>query len=398
MKQQMQNKWKVEKFTEIVEILDSKRKPVNSNEREKRIGKIPYYGATGQVGWIDNYLFDEELVLLGEDGAPFLDAYKDKAYLISGRSWVNNHAHVLKAKNGLTNKFLLYFLNNIDYHTYVTGTTRLKLNQARMTAIPIILPSIEEQDLIVQEIEKQFTRLDVTVKVLKSVRKKLEIYRKAVLKKAFAKKEGWEEKKIVNTFIINPKKSEAADFGEDVEVSFIPMAYISETGKIVSMDKRPLREVKKGFTFFREGDVLLAKITPCFENGKKAIAQDLFNGIGFGTTEFYVFRTKGEILQKWIYYNLSREDFRSGAKRSMAGAVGQQRVSKDFIENFILSFPKKLIEQEKIISLIESKFSVIEKVEQVVANSLKKAEKLKKSILKSAFEGKLVKMGELHND
>jgi len=90
----------------IVEILDSQRIPVNSKEREGRKGRIPYYGATGQVGWIDDWLFNEELILLGEDGAPFLDPYKPKAYLIKGKSWVNNHAHVLRAKSGIPNAYI----------------------------------------------------------------------------------------------------------------------------------------------------------------------------------------------------------------------------------------------------------------------------------------------------
>ena len=150
---QLPEGWETEDFREVVDILDFKRKPVNSDERKKRFGDIPYYGATGQVGWIDDYLFDEELVLLGEDAAPFLEPFKDKAYLINGKSWVNNHSHVLRAKGKLINKFLLYYLNNFDYHNYVTGTTRLKLNQGRMTAIPIIFPQKEEQEQIVQEIE-----------------------------------------------------------------------------------------------------------------------------------------------------------------------------------------------------------------------------------------------------
>ncbi len=79
------------------ECLDSFRKPVNSTERAAREGDIPYYGATGQVGWIDDYLTNENLVLVGEDGAPFFDYLRDKAYLIEGRAWVNNHAHILKS-------------------------------------------------------------------------------------------------------------------------------------------------------------------------------------------------------------------------------------------------------------------------------------------------------------
>ena len=93
--------WVETNLETCVEILDSKRIPINSRERQQRLGNIPYYGATGQVGTIDDYLFDEELVLLGEDGAPFFDSFKNKAYLINDKSWVNNHAHVLKGISDL---------------------------------------------------------------------------------------------------------------------------------------------------------------------------------------------------------------------------------------------------------------------------------------------------------
>ena len=126
--------WTWATLEESVDILDSQRKPINRKERNSRIeGKsesdlFPYFGATGQVGWIDDFLFNEELVLLGEDGAPFLNPVKDTAYIIRGKSWVNNHAHVLRAINNLIiNEYLCYYLNSMNYRTYVTGTTRLKL-------------------------------------------------------------------------------------------------------------------------------------------------------------------------------------------------------------------------------------------------------------------------------
>ena len=138
-------RWEMFPLYDVVEILDSKRVPVNSKEREERIKEknsdelYPYYGATQQVGWIDDYLFDEELVLLGEDGVPFLDPYRPKAYLINGKSWVNNHAHVLRPKKVL-GKFLFYFLNIFEYSDSVSGTTRLKLNQSKMNKIIVPVP------------------------------------------------------------------------------------------------------------------------------------------------------------------------------------------------------------------------------------------------------------------
>lgn len=146
----------------------------------------PYYGATGQVGWIDDYLFDEELFLLGEDGAPFLDQIKNKAYLIRGKSWVNNHAHVLRAIASLTsNLFLCHYLNIFDYNGYVTGTTRLKLNQSPMRKIPIPLPPLLEQHRIVAKIEELFTKQDAGVKSLEKTKAQLKRYRQSVLKHAF---------------------------------------------------------------------------------------------------------------------------------------------------------------------------------------------------------------------
>jgi len=136
--------WQEARLGDIVNIRDSERVPVNARERAKRVGDVPYYGATGQVGWIDGHLFDEPLVLLGEDGAPFFDSAKAKAYVISGKSWVNNHAHVLQALGGMPSWFLKYQLDQVDYRPFVTGTTRPKLSQRPMRQIPFAVPVLSE--------------------------------------------------------------------------------------------------------------------------------------------------------------------------------------------------------------------------------------------------------------
>jgi type I restriction enzyme S subunit len=170
---------------DVVEIRDDLRKPINADEREKRPGDIPYFGATGQVGWIDDYLMDGEYVLLGEDGAPFLDADKSKAYIVKGKAWVNNHAHVLKGKDGvLGNRYLLHALNDVDFSGFVNGTTRLKLTQGSMRAIPLRVAPLEEQHRIVAKIEELFSDIDAGVSALERVRANLKRYRASVLKAA----------------------------------------------------------------------------------------------------------------------------------------------------------------------------------------------------------------------
>lgn len=190
--------------------LDGYRKPINSSERAKRVGKVPYYGATGQVGWIDDYLTNEHLVLLGEDGAPFLDLLKDKAYIIFGEAWVNNHAHILKSYFGeIGNVFLMHYLNMVDYKDYVKGTTRLKLTQGSMQLMPFPLPPFSEQQRIVERIEELFAKLDEAKERLQEVADSFAVRKAAILHNAFTGEltkqwrrengvsdESWEEKKL----------------------------------------------------------------------------------------------------------------------------------------------------------------------------------------------------------
>jgi type I restriction enzyme S subunit len=188
---------------------------------------------------------------------------------------------------------------------------------------------------------------------------------------------------------INPSKQEIVELNDDLEVTFLPMTAVSETGVILEKKIKKLKDVKKGYTFFKNGDVLLAKITPCFENGKKAIVKELKNNIGFGSTEFHVLRPKEEVISEWIYYGVSLEDFRNKAKSQMTGTAGQKRVPKRVIESYTIPVPTKPI-QEQIVKEIESRLSVCDRVEKTVKQNLSKIEYLRQSILKKAFEGKLV--------
>lgn len=183
--------WELTNLESVADFLDSQREPVNSSEREARIKDkpitelFPYYGATGQVGWIDAFRSEGESVLLGEDGAPFLDPNKDKAYLVTGHYWVNNHAHILSGFNNcLSTRFLCYQLNTVDYSGFVTGTTRLKLTSSAMKQIPFLLAPYNEQTRIVEKLEELFSDLDAGVAELKAAQKKLAQYRQSLLKSA----------------------------------------------------------------------------------------------------------------------------------------------------------------------------------------------------------------------
>lgn len=137
---------------------------------------------------------------------------------------------------------------------------------------------------------------------------------------------GWGLKTLEDCCVINPQKTTDSRLKPGLEVSFCPMPYISEKGEIKTDDIIIYDKVKSGFTYFAENDVLFAKITPCMENGKGAIARNLKNGIGFGSTEFHVLRPKKEMITpEWLYFLTTFQQFRKDAENNMTGSAGQRR-------------------------------------------------------------------------
>ena len=137
--------WEHCTLQDAVDFLDGQRKPLESVERAKRHGSYPYYGASGIIDYIDDYLFDEPLLLLGEDGANIINRSTPLCFIATGKYWVNNHAHVMRPKEGHSIIFLCENLESLDYTRYNTGTAQPKLNQEKCRGIELVLPCYEEQ-------------------------------------------------------------------------------------------------------------------------------------------------------------------------------------------------------------------------------------------------------------
>lgn len=149
--QRLSKKWPTKKLGEVATFLDGKRKPVKESERKP--GPYPYYGANGLQGTIDGYIFDEPIILLAEDGGHFRQPERGIAYKVTGKSWVNNHAHVLKPKNDSVDiDFLLYHLRHYDVTPFISGSTRDKLTKGSAEEIPILLPPLADQKQIVKRL------------------------------------------------------------------------------------------------------------------------------------------------------------------------------------------------------------------------------------------------------
>jgi type I restriction enzyme M protein len=174
--------------------------------------------------------------------------------------------------------------------------------------------------------------------------------------------------RIGDVCTVNPRKSQLADLEGDTRVSFVPMADLNEHRiAFQPSEEKQLSEVSASYTYFEDNDVLLAKVTPCFENGKAGIAHGLLNNIGFGSSEFYVLRSNGRILPEWIYFCVMHSLFRDSAIAQMTGTGGLQRVPRDYVENFQIPLPPLEVQKE-IVAEIEGYQKVIDGARAVLDN------------------------------
>ena len=197
--------------------------------------------------------------------------------------------------------------------------------------------------------------------------------------------ESWAYVSLSTIAKINPKKPSKDEYSDNTLVSFVPMKSVEAlTGKINLNKIRKCGEVRKGYTYFENNDILFAKITPCMENGKIAIADELENGMGFGSTEFHVIRLKDKINPKFYFHYLIQDVFRNKAQHKMKGTAGQLRVSSDYLKDGLIPLPP-LNEQKRIVEKIEELFSIIDDLMIVFQENIHKLSLFKTSFLISMF-------------
>ena len=306
------------------------------------------------------------------------------------------------------NNLYMYYFSNTDIFINqllekASAITISIVNKSKMESCYIPIPPKETQQKIVDIIESLFAKLDIAQEKVEHVLAESENRRSAILHNAFSGKltEKWREENNVSfdswlncqlkeICEVNPKKINTNDKDDEIDVSFIPMTVVSDVyGNITEHQMKKLKEVKKGYTNFINGDVIFAKITPCMENGKSAIVSNLINDIGYGSTEFYVIRCSDKISNNFVYHLVRWSKFRKEAKTNMKGAVGQQRVPKNFVEEYNITLPK-ISEQKEIVRLLDKFLSVEDKVKSTCQSTLEAIATMRKSILAKAFRGELV--------
>ncbi|MES2580508.1 MAG: N-6 DNA methylase [Pseudomonadota bacterium] len=272
---------------------------------------------------------------------------------------------VIRANDQVLDGYLIHCLRTAyaaDFFVRNANTTTniSNLNLSALAKFIIPLPPLDLQKAIVAEIEGYQIIINGARAVLDNYSPHIPIH------------PDWPLIPIGEACIVNPRKSELNEMDDNTVISFVPMADLNENEMYFEQkDTKKLAEVTSSYTYFRNDDVLLAKVTPCFENGKAGIAKNLVNGIGFGSSEFYVLRSDGRLLPEWIYICIKTQEFRETAIAQMTGTGGLQRVPRAVVEGYTIPIPS-LETQQQIIAEIKSEQALVSANSELIARFEKK--------------------------
>ncbi|MFI9153538.1 restriction endonuclease subunit S [Streptomyces sp. NPDC053367] len=385
--------WAWATLGEVVEVLDHLRVPVSAKERAERTGAVPYYGAAGQVGWIDEKIFDEDLVLLGEDGVQFFDADKPKAYLVSGPSWVNNHAHVLRALENLVDRrYLAYYLNHFNYEGFANGTTRLKLTKAAMLRIPVMLPPVEEQRRIVALLDGQLSRLDAAEKALGDAGRRVALTVRSLLNGYFGPSgvhaRGWRYERLEDVAEIRggqtPRKDSVA-FESEWKPGLVPFWKVGDMngpeGRLMSRSRtylsaEQIRSAK--VRTYPAGTVLLPKRGGAIATNKKRITAA--DG-AFDLNIMGVVPKKG-LVPEFLWYWFQTIDL---AELSDGSNVPQ--INKPDLSHLLIPVPGES-GQKDVVRQLDDLLARFDRMRSTIANV--KPSWLRASLLQQVLAGRMV--------
>lgn len=312
-------------------------------------------------------------VLLVKDGATL--GIVNLVRQLPARATVNGSIAVIRTKHNLTPNFLFYFLKSHYLQNLIQqvkgGMGVPHLFQSDIVKFPLLIPPVEEQKQIVTFLDRETAKIDRLMAVRRKQVERLQEQRTAVIHHAVTQGldsqaemkpsgnpwlEGipshWNTYRLKFIAKLNPSKSASGYAATQTEkVIFLPMEAVSVDGKVDQSNRERICDLWKGFTYFAKGDVLVAKITPCFENGKGAVVSTLETDIGFGTTEFHVIRANNKLVAEFLYQITASYRFRGIGARFMTGAAGQQRVPQQFIADFPIALPPPA-EQQAIVDHI----------------------------------------------
>ena len=357
--------WKVESLDNMIEILDTMRVPLSETERANKKGTIPYCGANGIIDYIDDYIFDDEAVLIAEDGGNY-GKFQNKAYIMTGKYWVNNHAHIFRGRTELLeNKFIMQWFNFSDIRPYISGSTRTKLNQEMLKRILVPVPSLQEQKKIAEILfttDETIQRVNVEIALAEKLKQGL--------------------MQILLTKGIGHTKFKITEIGEIPEewcVKMIQEYANVKYGRSNPKTKGTIPLIGSSGAFGTVGEALIP--TPTIVIGRKGTAGavwDIKTPSWPSDTSFYL-EYKKEISQKFLFEFMSLNKLTGeNAKTTLPS------VKKEEIEKFLFPLPP-IIEQQKIADIL----SIVDYKLELLGNKKAKLEKVKRGLMGDLLTGKI---------
>ncbi len=360
----MKNGWETKTLNQISTNLDSRRVPITKGVRTS--GEYPYYGASGIVDYVADYIFDEDTLLISEDGANLLARSTPIAFPASGKYWVNNHAHILKFDSMTTQRFVELFFESIPLDDYITGAAQPKLNQSALNSIPIPVPPLTEQQRIVSILDEVFEGIATAKANAEKNRQSARALFESHLELVFTQRgQDWIEQTIAHSF-----KVRSGDF--------LPAKAMVESGNIDVFGGNGIngRHNQKNLS----GDnILIGRVGAKCGNVRRVQGDLWVTDNAFYISEYFHTFDLGFLARA-----LERKDLRRTANQS-----AQPVISYSTIKEVMLEFPTRKAEQKIIAKKLNSLEEETQRLASLCERKLAALESLKKSLLHQAFSGEL---------
>lgn len=389
--------WAVKKLSWLTDCLDGRRVPLNAEERALMQGEYPYWGANSIVDCVDKWLFDEELVLLGEDGAPFFDRTRSVAFCVTGKVWVNNHAHVLRAGRHIDASFLAHVLNCVDYRAFIDGSTRDKLTQSAMRAIGVQCPPIAEQRLITAFLNREAGRIDALVAKKERLIELLHEKRAALVTEAVTKglnpnvrlKDAvvdwltqipahWRPTKVKRLFRQTKRQGHK---GLAVLSVYREYGVIEKASRDDNFNKTP--EDLDVYQLVNVGDLVINKM----KAWQGSLGVSPLSGI---TSPDYLVYAPRHSENNWFLHHFLRNRHLKDVYLTMSNGIrpSQWRLEPDRFADLVMFIPPGA-EQAEICDYINGATRYIDQLSERVAGGLTKLQELRTALVSAAVTGKI---------
>lgn len=387
----MKNGWATKTLDQISINLDSRRIPITKSARAA--GEYPYYGASGIVDYVAGYIFDEDTLLISEDGANLLARSTPIAFPASGKYWVNNHAHILRFESVTTQRFVELYLESIPLDDYITGAAQPKLNQKALNSIPIPVPPLAEQQRIVGLLDEAFAGLAAAQanaeKNLQNARALFESYLQSVFTQCG---EGWVDKTLEDVLAVQPQNGWSPPAANHAEAGTPVLTLSSVTGFIFRADriKYTSAATNPGNRYWvKNGDFLITRSNTPELVGHVAIASEIEEPTIYPDLIMRMNPDPAKALTEFLYYQLRtpalREEIRS---RAQGANPTMKKLNNGAVRTLPISLPP-LIEQGQIVAKLEALAAETQRLESLYQKKLTALAALKKSLLHQAFSGAL---------